>query len=248
MDLEPGALAAILGALFLGGILKGATGAGVPVVAVPVMVLFVELPVAVAIMAVVNLVTNIAQSWQYRAEHTDVRFSAVFAATCGVGTVAGTFILSVAPPSTLLVALACVVLVYIAFRITSPDWVLSRAAGRRMAGVVGTVGGLLQGSTGISAPVVITFLNSLGLQRPEFIAVITAAFMSMALPQVFALRAVGLLDIAIVLLGLGVTLVVFAGMPIGSYIVARLGKKVFDRVTLALLGVIACRLIYGAWA
>ncbi|MDJ1008375.1 MAG: sulfite exporter TauE/SafE family protein [Paracoccaceae bacterium] len=246
MSLGVDALAPILVALFLGGILKGATGAGVPVVAVPVMVLFVDLPVAISVMAVVNLATNFAQAWQYRARHEDARLSGPFAAGCGLGTLAGTIVLATAPPSALLLALALVVLVYIAFRLLSPEWVLSRAAGRRLAGPAGTLGGLLQGATGISAPVTVTFLNALGLPRAEFIAVISAAFLAMAVPQIAALWWYGFLSLDRLALGLAVTLVVFAGMPMGAYVAERVGKTVFDRVILALLAVIALRLIYGA--
>ena len=244
MGLEPIAIAAILAALFLGGILKGATGAGVPVVAVPVMVLFVDLPVAVSVMAVTNLVTNTAQGWQFRAELTDRSLSGLFAAACGVGCILGTVVLATAPSSALLVVLACVVLVYIMFRMASPEWALGRRAGRRLSAVAGVIGGVLQGATGISAPVTITFLNALRMDRPEFIAVISLAFAVMAIPQVATLWAYGLLDPQRFLLGLAVTVCVFAGMPVGAAAARRLGPRVFDRVILSLLALIALKLLY----
>lgn len=243
---DPGAIAAILGALFLGGILKGATGAGVPVVAVPVMVLFVELPVAISVIAVVNLVTNSTQSWQYRDRHPDRRFSVLFASGCGLGTVFGTIVLASAPPSALLLTLAVVVLTYIAFRLSSPNWVLARDRGRRLAAPLGTLGGILQGATGISAPVTLTFLNALALTRTEFIATVTAAFSAMALPQVITLWLYGFVDLQRLLLGLSASFVVFAGMPAGAFLARRFGDRIFDRVILALLAVISVRLIYGA--
>jgi len=243
---DPGAIAAIFGALFLGGILKGATGAGLPVVAVPVMVLFVELPVAISVIAVVNLTTNTTQGWRYRNQHTDRRFSMTFAAGCGLGTVFGTIVLASAPPSALLLTLAVVVLIYIVFRLSSPNWVLERGRGRQLAAPLGTLAGVLQGATGISAPVTLTFLNALGLTRPEFIATVTAAFTAMALPQVITLWVYDLIDIERLVLGLSASLVVFAGMPVGAFLARRFGDRIFDRVILALLAAISVRLIYGA--
>lgn len=243
---DPGAIAAILGALFLGGILKGATGAGVPVVAVPVMVLFVELPVAISVIAVVNLVTNSTQGWQYRDRHPDRRFSVIFASSVGLGTVFGTIVLASAPPSALLLVLAIVVLTYIGFRLSSPNWVLAHDRGRQLAAPLGTLGGVLQGATGISAPVTLTFLNALGLTRPEFIATVTAAFFAMALPQVVTLWIYDLMDIERLFLGVSASLVVFAGMPVGSFLARRFGDRIFDRAILALLAAISVRLIYGA--
>ena len=51
-ELDPPALLAICVALSLGGLLKGATGMGTPVVAVPVMAAFVDVKLAVIIMVI----------------------------------------------------------------------------------------------------------------------------------------------------------------------------------------------------
>ena len=57
----------IVGVAFaMGGILKGATGAGAPLIAVPVMTSFVDISFAVAVFVVPNLVTNLIQSVIYR--------------------------------------------------------------------------------------------------------------------------------------------------------------------------------------
>jgi len=52
---------AILIAFALGGILKGATGAGAPIVTIPVIAAFYDVRVAVIIMVIPNLLTNIGQ-------------------------------------------------------------------------------------------------------------------------------------------------------------------------------------------
>ena len=48
---------AILIAFALGGILKGATGAGAPIVTIPVIAAFYDVRVAVIIMVIPNLLT-----------------------------------------------------------------------------------------------------------------------------------------------------------------------------------------------
>ena len=57
---------AILVAFALGGILKGATGAGAPIVTIPVIAAFYDVRIAVIIMVVPNLLTNIGQLYQFR--------------------------------------------------------------------------------------------------------------------------------------------------------------------------------------
>ena len=48
-------------AFALGGLVKGATGAGSPVIAIPVLTVFFDAKLAVAIMAVPNLFSNLVQ-------------------------------------------------------------------------------------------------------------------------------------------------------------------------------------------
>ena len=65
----------IVGLAFaIGGILKGATGVGAPLIAVPVMTSFVDIRFAVAVFVVPNLVINLIQSIIYRRALTNARF------------------------------------------------------------------------------------------------------------------------------------------------------------------------------
>ena len=65
-DLNLLSLAALFLAFALGGIVKGATGAGAPVVAIPVIAIFFDVQLAVIIMAVPNLISNLLQIIHYR--------------------------------------------------------------------------------------------------------------------------------------------------------------------------------------
>ena len=83
MDYWPYLLAAA--GIAAGGFLKGATGAGAPVIGVPVLAIVFDVPKAVAIFSVINLLSNIWQSWAYRKDVTDQRFVWIFAAAGGAG-------------------------------------------------------------------------------------------------------------------------------------------------------------------
>ena len=52
-------------AFVLGGILKGATGIGAPLIAVPLMTSFYDVRFSVAVFIMPNLVTNIVQGFMY---------------------------------------------------------------------------------------------------------------------------------------------------------------------------------------
>ena len=66
MTFDPITIFAILAAFALGGTLKGATGAGAPIITIPVIAAFYDVRIAVIIMVIPNLLTNISQIYQFR--------------------------------------------------------------------------------------------------------------------------------------------------------------------------------------
>ena len=231
----------------LGGFLKGATGAGAPVVGVPVLAIIFDVPMAVAIFSVLNLCTNIWQSWAFRNEVTERRFVWTFAATGAVGAIAGSILLATLPVPILMATLALVVYGYIALRLAKPHWHLPRERGRQIGPVVGLIGGVMQGAGGLSAPVSVTFLNALNLSRAEFIATISVFFLAMSAFQIPTLAALGILTWDRVALAIAALIPMFTGISIGSWSARFLSKRAFDRVILALLAVIATKLVWDAW-
>lgn len=235
----------ILGAvgLALGGILKGATGAGAPVIAVPILAMVYDVPMAVALFSIPNVVSNAWQGWQFRAHHLSRRFALTFALAGGVGAAIGTVMLAKLPAEALLLTVAFAAIAFVAFRVTKPDWALSRAWGDRLVGPAGLVGGVLQGAVGVSAPVSITFLNSMKLERPQFIATISVFFATMAVPQIPMLVSYGFLDWNRAGLSVLATGILFATMPLGTWLARHISRVTFDRIILVLLLGIALRLI-----
>ena len=128
---DPTSLLLAAFALFLGGVLKGATGAGSPVIAVPILSLLYSVPFAVAVFVLPNLMTNLWQGWQYRAHVFDQRFTLIFALTGGIGAAIGSVMLAHLPADTLMLGLALVVLLYIGFRLARPGWRLPSAWSQR---------------------------------------------------------------------------------------------------------------------
>ncbi|MGH8773853.1 MAG: hypothetical protein ACRDWI_01315 [Jiangellaceae bacterium] len=68
-------------------------------------------------------------------------------------------------------------------RVRRPDWRLRRTAARVGAAPVGLVGGALQGATGLSAAVVGTWTNALGLSRDGFVLTTSVVLQLASLSQ-----------------------------------------------------------------
>lgn len=233
-------------AIVLGGIMKGAIGAGVPIIAAPALTMIFDVQTAVVVLIVPNLLSNVWQAWAYRGAAMPLRFLLLFAGGGMLGVIAGTVLLASLPQETLSLLVAFAVLGYITLRLAKPGWVLSRDRADRLSGAAGVAGGLLQGATGISAPASITFLNAMRLPRETFIGTISIFFVAMTAMQIPALWSVGLLSGERLAAGFGALALVFAAMPLGAWLGRRASPKVFDFAMLGILGVIAAKILLEA--
>lgn len=232
----------------LGGFLKGATGAGAPVVGVPVLAMALGVQQAVAIFAVLNLLSNIWQSWDYRASLGPRPFLWRFAIGGAIGASAGTFLLASLPTDVLMGGLSTLVFLYIALRLSRPGWRIPRERAQPLAFPVGLIGGVMQGAGGISAPVSVTFLNALRFERAEFVATISMFFLMMSVLQIPTLISLGVLTWDRAGLTLIAVIPLFGAMPLGETAARRISKDTFDKVVLVLLAVVATKLMYSALA
>lgn len=244
--MDPSEAVVVFTGLLLGGILKGAVGAGSPVIGVPVIALFNGVPFAVAVFVLPNLMTNIVQGWQYRRSLFSPRFALAFAASGAVGAAIGSVMLANLASETLMLFVAVAVFGFIGFRVAKPGWTLQTRLANRLVVPVGMVGGVLQGAGGISAPVSVTFLSAMKPGREGFIATISVFFIAMSLVQVPALIGLGILTTERALLSVLAMIPLFAGMPLGAWLARKFSAAVFDRTILALLFVIAVKLAWEA--
>ena len=235
---------AIFTAFALGGILKGATGAGAPIITIPVMAAFYDVRIAVIIMVIPNLLTNIGQLYQFRKTILPSFFTVSFALGGGIGAFIGTILLVSLPIKILTLSVAIIVIIYILLKIVVPSWKLVYGKAKKLVFIMGAGGGILQGSAGLSAPISITFLNSMKLERNQFIPTISVYFGVMSIFQMPTLYYYDFLNIEIIIVSIMSTIVLMCFMPLGSWIAKSISKETFDKVTLILLGFIALRIIY----
>lgn len=243
LSLDISLIIAIL-AFALGGTVKGAIGAGSPVLVIPVLAMLYDVKLAVAVMMVPNLVTNIWQLWRYRKSLLPKRLVWYFALAGGTGAGCGSWILATLPQSLLSLTLAATVLAYVIFRLVKTNWVLSYINADKLSIPVGAIAGILQGSTGISAPVSVTFFNALQLQRPVFIASIAVYFIAMTVVQIPALISLDILTMQRFLLGFAALVPMVLCMPLGELLAKRFNRHTFDRALLVLLVCLALKLAY----
>jgi uncharacterized membrane protein YfcA len=235
---------AILIAFALGGMLKGATGAGAPIVTIPVIAAFYDVRIAVIIMVIPNLLTNIGQLYQFRKTILPTFFTVSFAIGGGIGAFIGTILLANLSIKILTLSVAFIVIIYILLKLIVPSWKLLYEKATKLVFIMGAAGGILQGTAGLSAPISITFLNAMKLERNQFIPTISVYFGVMSIFQMPTLYYYDFLNFEIIVASLISTIVLLSFMPLGSWIAKSVSKENFDKITLILLAFIAIRIIY----
>ncbi|QBI20903.1 sulfite exporter TauE/SafE family protein [Egibacter rhizosphaerae] len=236
----------VLAAIAVGSAIKGATGVGLPLLATPALALFVGVEEAVVVIALPNLATNtwlLVHHWRGRAEVSALGLL-ILAGLAGVAV--GTVALTTVPERGLSLVLAALVIAYLALRWRRPDLRLSAEANRVLSPFVGAGSGLLQGATGISAPVVATYAHWLGLSRDGYVFTVAVLFQLFGVAHVLAIAAGGLYT-SERLLAAGLALVpTLLALPVGMWLGARLGHRGFDRAVLGVLVLLAASLVVRA--
>jgi uncharacterized protein len=230
-------------ALGAGGLVKGATGMGMPIVALPILATFLSVQHAVALLVFPLLVSNVWQTWRFRSELRHADFLPALLLGGGIGIALGTLLIASLPERSLSLAVGVVVCAYVALRLFKPDFVVSQALGRALAAPMGFSAGLLQGATGMGGPIGGTFIHAMRLQRTVHLGALSAMFLLFTVVQIPALAFVGLLTWHVALESVFAVIPAMLMVPVGSWIAERVGPAAFDRMMLALLTVIALQLL-----
>lgn len=247
MEFEFGRLAIMVLALGAGAIVKGATGMGLPLIALPVLTTFFGLQHAVGLMVIPLIVTNAWQVWRFRAIRRDDRmgFLPLFLVGGAIGICLGTWALTSLPERALILSLGVILLAYVALRLAAPHFVVGPVLARRAGPLAGMGGGVLQGATGISAPIGVTFIHAMSLDRDAHVFAVSTMFLLYSLVQLPALAIAGVMEPQWLLEGLLALVPILIFMPVGQAIAGRLSRKAFDRMILIFLGLIGLKMVLG---
>lgn len=239
-------LAVILVAIAVGSFVKGVTGSGLPQIAIPVIAIFLGVERAVVIMALPGIVTNSWLMWEHRAAARRTRDLPSLLVAGSVGSVVGTVGLTALRPAVLSLVLAGVGALYVILFLARREIRLPARVTRVTSPPLGLVAGALQGSTGVSGPILTTYLHAYRMERSAFIFASTTLFNVLAIAQVVTLFRVGLYTSGRLLESLVSLLPMLLFLRLGSAFSARLSQRRFDLALVALIAGSVLILAYGA--
>ena len=237
-------LVVIVAAIAVGAFIKGATGGGLPQIAIPVMAAFLGVERSVVVMAIPGVVANGWLVWSHRAEAPLTRHLPAMMAGGAVGSVIGTLALKGLDAHVLSLVLAAIIVVYVVVSLTRPGFHFPPSVTRVASPPVGIAAGGLQGATGISGPLLSTYLHGFGMRPRTYVFALSTLFFGFALVQTIALFGVGLYTDSRLLESLLALIPIAIALPLGSWAATKVSVTTFNRVVLVLLLASATALVH----
>jgi len=230
-------------AFVLGGIVKGVIGLGMPMVAVPVLASFMDPKVAVAMMTVPVLTSNIwiaGTSGHLRALF--VRFWPVL-----IGLVVFTFLgaqLFVQMDARLASIMVGTGIVLVCIAQAFP--IKARLDPKHevwLGPTAGSLAGLMGGTTNYMAPIMVAYLMALRVEKDLFVFSMSLFFIFGSAPLFGSLAAYDILSLEVLAASAAAAVVAIAGLQLGAALRRKVPQGIFQKILLAVLFLIGLNLI-----
>jgi len=239
----PAVIAGCALVVFFAYMLRGATGFGAGVVAIPLMALALPLTVVIPVVTTLGIAASLGQSVQ-EFRHVDWRALRGLALPSVIGVSLGLWLFAALDQRLLVRAFAAFIIVYGLWSLTPrrprvklPERVLAAAAGGS-GGLVATLFG------GMAGPFYVIYLKALELDKRRFRASISSVLLCLGLVRAGGYGSLGFFDGRALALLLLLSPVMVVAMLAGDRWHARLDQAKFERVIAVLLAASGVALLF----
>jgi hypothetical protein len=208
---------------------KGALGIGMPLIAMPVMALFMTVPQALTVLTIPILVTNLWQALQ--GGHFKALFQRFWplATMLAVGIGLGTQALVLFDQKIIYLVMGLVVLVQPLMRMLKPDFTFSQKAQKVIGPAFAGGSGIIGGMTGFFGPLLLVYLATLGLNKDHFTAAVAMMFVVGGLSLSLFLAQLGFMKGPELTVSMATLLPALGGIYAGQLIRSRINQKQFEK-------------------
>ena len=245
-------LAALLAAVLItgfAGFVKGAVGFAMPMIMISAFSSFLTPHQALVGLIVPTLVTNITQSFRQGAPAavaTARQYHRFIIATLGMLAVSAQFV-EVIPQAAFLLLLGLPITVFAALQLLGRNLALRLEHRARAEWLLGAIGGLYGGVSGVWGPPLLVYLLSVGTDKVETIRVQGVVFLLGAIVLLAAHLGTGVVTGPLLAFSALLALPALVGQTLGQLLQNRLDQRRFRRWTQGLLILTGLNLMRQAW-
>jgi hypothetical protein len=244
------ALTVILAAIALGSFAKGAIGIGLPILAIPMASAYLGVEHAIVALTPAVFASNVWICWRYRKLATRVPHLPTALIAGAIGTFIGTFVLATLDDNALLWILVVWIALYLLNLAINRNFRLEGKMARRASPILAVFAGISQGATGISGPVVATWIHSYRLHSETYVFAVSIMFMVIAGVHLAAVSSLGLMDSERMLQGAWAIIPTIIFVQIGMWTTPYISPKWFNRLIITFVVAMEFKLIWqltGGW-
>jgi uncharacterized membrane protein YfcA len=235
LGLPAAALVALFAVLLLGGVVKGVTGVGLPLVLVPLTAQFFPMPVAVALLTMPMIATNVSQAMEGGHTATAIRRLLPVLGFVIVGLLIGVHLLLHIDRRLLSLILGISFLALAALLTAMPRVRIADPTARWVGPVVGFSAGVLGGMSAMFGPPMIAYLVGRGTDPDSFVKQMAIFAFTASLTMLLALGSSGSMSWSDVGISAAAIVPIQAGMPLGRWLRRRTQPEWFRIAVLVVL-------------
>lgn len=231
--------------VFLGGLIKGFLGFGMPLFATPLLAIFMPLLSVIPMMALPVLASNIyqakfsKQSFEYIKRFWPLGIGQI------VGVSLGVQVLVSADSNILKICLGFIVLINIVLRTTKWKLKIPRSKEVISGPASGLAAGVVGGTTSFAGPLLVLYLSSLeDLKKDDFVKAIALLYLAGFLPMYGGLAILGSFSWTQLMGSFAICVPMLIGIWLGERMRFRVSESLFEKVVMVTLGFIAVFLIH----
>jgi uncharacterized membrane protein YfcA len=232
-------------AIGLGAFSKGATGIGLPLIGIPIMAGFLGVEHAIVVMTIPVAASNIWLVWSYRKLVTAIPGLPFMLVMAFVGTLMGTYVLATLNDRALMIMLSAWVGLYLVNMAINPNFRLEGKAARFGSPILAICAGISQGATGMSGPVIATWIHSYKLENKTYVFGVAVMFLAISGGHVLGVSGGGLMTEARLYEGLLALIPTVLFLPLGMRMTNLFSTKIFSRIIIFLIIIMEIKLIWG---
>ncbi|MSO76453.1 MAG: sulfite exporter TauE/SafE family protein [Alphaproteobacteria bacterium] len=246
-EFDPTTIAMVALGLAAGGLVKGVTGLGLPIVALPILTTVMEVPAAISVMLVSMLLTNVVQAWRTGRVMWAVRRFWTLALGVAVGTIIGGNLSAQLESRWLYSIVAGCMLAFAGLGFSRFEPRVPETSRVWLSPMVGLSAGVLGGMSTMFGPPFVIYMAALRVPKEEFVASISMFMLVGSVCLGGTYSALGLLGEQAWLASFLAFVPALIGLQLGAWVRDRIDQERFRKVVYLALILLSLNLLRRAF-
>ncbi|MDH3694885.1 MAG: sulfite exporter TauE/SafE family protein [Gammaproteobacteria bacterium] len=246
-SIEPFAFILISVAIMVGGVVKGVTGIGLPVVTTAIASSFLPAQLVLGFISIPLVLTNLWQAISAGDPLKPLRRFWLLALGLCFGVWITSSYAAVVDPRVIYGVIGIAVFMHAASSFYAGGFTVPQHMEKWISPVVGFAGGLMGGLSTIWGPLIVIYFLMLRLGKEEFVQVVGWVWLLGSIPLTLGYISNGILNRDIALASAAACTPALAGLIVGQTIRKRIDEQRFQRIVMICLLLIAFNLLRRAF-